>query len=315
MGHGRRRGDLLRVSSGPPPGLDRLEWAPPCNFLGLDAPDATWDRSTAVILPIPYEATTSWGTGTRYGPAAILDASQYVELYDDELDAEPFRHGVCTLPGIELTHEGPEAAVAQLRDLYDSLLGMSGERFVIGLGGEHSISSAPATAWVDRLGDELSILQVDAHSDLRSDYHGTRWSHASVMRRILDRTNNIVAVGIRSLTVEESALIREREIVTVFAEELRRPGWVERAVESLRPNVYITFDVDFFDPSVIPGTGTPEPGGGDWWQALDLLRAVFAQRNVVGADVVELAPSQDDLASPMTTAKLVYKLIGYHTAR
>lgn len=303
------------MSSGPPPGLDRLEWAPPCDFLGLDASDATWDRSTAVILPIPYEATTSWGTGTRDGPAAILDASQYVELYDDELDAEPFRHGVCTLPGIELTQAGPEAAVAQLRDLYDRLLGMAGKRFVIGLGGEHSISSAPATVWVDRLGDELSILQVDAHSDLRPEYHGTPWSHASVMRRILDRTNNIVAVGVRSLTVEESALIREREIVTVFAEELRRPGWVERAVESLRPNVYITFDVDFFDPSVIPGTGTPEPGGGDWWQALDLLRAVFAQRNVVGADVVELAPRQDDLASPMTTAKLVYKLIGYHTAR
>ncbi len=303
------------MSARVPSGLDGMEWAPADNFLGLDAADSAWDGAAAVVLPIPYEATTSWGTGTRYGPAAILDASQYVELYDEELNAEPFRHGICTLPAIELTHEGPETAVAQLRNLYGQLLEVAGDRLVIGLGGEHSISSAPATAWVDRLGDDLSILQVDAHSDLRTEYHETPWSHASVMHRILDRTPNIVAVGIRSLTVEESELIRDREIVTVFADELRRPGWVERAVEPLRPNVYITFDVDFFDPSVIPGTGTPEPGGGDWWQALDLLRAVFAERNVVGADVVELAPRQDDLASPMTTAKLVYKMIGYHTAR
>ena len=294
--------------------LAGLDWAPASNFLGLDSADATWENAAAVVLPIPYEATTSWGTGTRFGPSAILDASQYVELYDEELDTEPFRHGICTLPAIELTHEGPRSAIAQLRDAYGRLLDQAGERFVIGLGGEHSISSAPATAWVDRLGDDLSILQVDAHSDLRPEYHGTPWSHASVMHRILDRTSNIVAVGIRSLTVEESVLIRERGIVTVFAQELRTPGWVQRAVESLRANVYITFDVDFFDPSVMPGTGTPEPGGGGWWQAVELLRAVFSERNVVGADVVELAPRPDDRASAMTTAKLVYKLIGYRTA-
>ena len=297
-----------------PPGLAGLDWAPASNFLGLDAADAAWENSAAIILPIPYEATTSWGTGTRYGPAALLEASRYVELYDEELNAEPYHHGICTLPAIDLTHESPRAAVAQLRELYGGLIDVADGRFVIGVGGEHSISSAPATTWIDRLGDDVSILQVDAHSDLRPEYHGTPWSHASVMHRILDRTSNIVAVGIRSLTVEESVLIREREIVTVFAEELRMPGWVERAVEPLRPNVYITFDVDFFDPSVIPGTGTPEPGGGDWWQALELLRAVFRERNVVGADVVELAPREDDRASPMTTAKLVYKLIGYHTA-
>lgn len=296
-----------------PPGLEGLAWAPTRNFLGLDAADAAWDSAAAVVIPIPYEATTSWGSGTRYGPDAILDASQYVELYDEELDAEPYRHGICTLPALQLTHEGPKAAVAQLRSAYTTILDAADDRFVIGLGGEHSISSAPATAWLDRLGDDLSILQVDAHSDLRAEYHGTRWSHASVMHRVLDRTSNIVAVGIRSLTVEESVLIRERDIVTVFAEELRSPGWVEKAIAALRSNVYITFDVDFFDPSVIPATGTPEPGGGDWWQALDLLRAVFAQRNVVGADVVELAPRQDDLASPMTTAKLIYKMIGYRT--
>lgn len=298
-----------------PAGFDGLHWAPPRNFLGLDEADSAWDSSAAVVLPVPYEATTSWGTGTRYGPEAILDASRYVELYDEELDAEPYRSGICTLPPIELTHCGPEEAVAELRSFYSRLLNVAGERFIVGLGGEHSISSAPATAWLDRLGDDLSVLQLDAHSDLRPSYHGTPWSHASVMRRILDRTENIVAVGIRSLTAEEAALIREREIVTVFAERLRRPGWVERAVAALRPHVYITFDVDFFDPAVMPGTGTPEPGGGDWWQALELLRTVFAERKVVGADVVELAPTAGDLASRMTAAKLVYKLIGYAVAR
>ena len=297
-----------------PQGLEGLEWAPARNFLGLDDVHAAWDAASAVVLPIPYEATTSWGSGTRYGPDAILEASQYVELYDEELDAEPYVHGVCTLPALELSHQGPEVAVAQLRAAYDVILEAAGDRLVVGLGGEHSISSAPACAWVDRLGEDLSILQIDSHSDLRTAYHGTPWSHASVMHRVLDRTDEIVAVGIRSLTAEEAALIRERGIVTVFAEELRRPGWIEKAVGALRPNVYITFDVDFFDPSIIPGTGTPEPGGGSWWQALDLLRAVFSERNVVGADVVELAPRAEDLASPMTTAKLVYKMIGYRTA-
>ncbi len=297
-----------------PERLSRFEWRPAQNFLGLEPSYSSWADSAYVVLPIPYEATTSWGTGTKMGPDSFLEASRYVELYDEELDAEPYQRGVCTLPAIELSQVGPEAAIAELRDLYRALVDVAADRFIVGIGGEHSITSAPATVWVERLGDELSVLQVDAHSDLRHSYHGTPWSHAAVMHRILDLTDEIVAVGIRSLTAEEMALIRERDIRTVFAEELRRPGWVERAVERLQPNVYLTFDVDFFDPSLMPGTGTPEPGGADWWQALDLLRAVFAQRNVVGADIVELAPRSGDLASPMTAAKLAYKLIAYHAA-
>ncbi len=295
-----------------PASLARHRWAPEPGFLGLPADLCGWDDSGVVVLPIPYEATTSWGAGTRGGPAAILEASQYVEWYDEVLDREPCDVGICTLPAIELSTAGPEQAIGELRRLYDELLDAAGPRFVIGLGGEHSISSAPALAWVDRLGDDLSILQFDAHSDLRATYHGTPWNHACVMRRILEFTPNIVAVGIRALTSEERGIIREREITTVFAHEMREPGWVERALAALGPHVYVTFDVDFFDPAFIPATGTPEPGGGDWWDAMDLLGAVFRERNVVGADVVELAPRAGQEASAFTVAKLVYRMIGLH---
>ncbi|MGH7542030.1 MAG: agmatinase, partial [Gemmatimonadota bacterium] len=297
-----------------PPELAGHPWAAPYNFLELSHEEAAWDRAAAVVLPIPYEATVSWGSGTRDGPAAILDASRYVELYDEELDASPYEIGVCTLPAVELSGAGPEEAVAQLRALYDDLLEAAGDRLVIGLGGEHSISSAPAMAWAERLGDELSILQLDAHSDLRAEYRGTPWNHACVMRRVLERTERIVAVGIRALTVEERAVIRAHGIETVFAHEMRRPGWVERALDALAPRVYLTFDLDFFDPSIVPATGTPEPGGPGWWDAMELLAAVFRERDVVGADVVELAPRRGEEASAFTAAKLVYKMIGYWSA-
>lgn len=294
-----------------PEALAARPWGVPGEFLGLEEARSSWERAAAVILPIPYEATTSWGTGTREGPAAILEASRYLELYDEELDDEPHTCGIHTLPPLELTRSGPQEAVAQLGDVYGELLDVAGGKFVVALGGEHSLSSAPALAWHGRLGEELSVLQLDAHTDLRESHHGTPWSHACVMRRILDRTPHIVSVGIRSLTSGERALIRERGLGVVFAEELRRDGWVEKAVAGLKDNVYVTFDVDFFDPSLVPATGTPEPGGGDWWDALDLLRAVFRERNVVGADVVELAPRDDERASATVAAKLVYKMIGY----
>lgn len=297
-----------------PSPLSGHAWGNPVNFMDLPAEHTSWAESASVVLPIPYEATVSWGAGTKEGPRAILDASKYVEWYDGELDREPHATGIHTLPEIRLTSEGPEAAVRELRAVYDDLLEAAGDRFVIGLGGEHSISSAPATAWVDRLDGDVSILQLDAHSDLRQEYHGTPWNHACVMRRVLERTDRIVAVGIRALTIEERAVIREHGIETVFAHEMRDPGWVERAVGALGENVYITFDVDFFDPAYVPATGTPEPGGGSWWDAMDLLSAVFGERNVVGADVVELAPRVGEEASAFLTARLVYKMIGLRVA-
>jgi agmatinase len=289
--------------------------APPRNFLGL--PDEYTDPGQAAvrILPVPYEATVSYLGGTRNGPQAIIDASRAVELYDIELDDEPFDIGVATLPEVALTGAGPAQAMRQLRRAY-AKAAVPG-RFVIMLGGEHSISSPPILEHAARLKKQrrkLSVLQLDAHGDLREEWEGTPWSHACVMRRVADEVD-LVQVGIRAISVEERALMRKRAktITTVFAEEMDgNEDWQERAIRALGKDVYVTIDVDYFDPALVPSTGTPEPGGGQWYPALRLLRRVFAERNVVAADVVELAPMPGNAAPDFLVARLVYKLIAYH---
>jgi agmatinase len=188
---------------------------------------------------------------------------------------------------------------------------------VILLGGEHSLTSAPVLAHAARLGARrLSVLQLDAHSDLRREYEGSPYSHAAVMARCQGQVD-IVAAGIRALTREERELIRTpgSGITTIFAEEMwTDDAWIDRAMAALGDDVYVTFDVDYFDPSIIPATGTPEPGGGAWYPTLKLLRRVFAERRVVGLDVVELAPMPGNAAPDFAVAKLVYKMIGYHAA-
>jgi agmatinase len=182
------------------------------------------------------------------------------------------------------------------------------------LGGEHSISQVPVLYWADRLADDLAILQFDAHADLRDSFHGTRWSHACVMRRVVDRVKP-VGVGIRAIDAQEKRIIDELGLTMVYGEELEAEGWLDRSLEGLdSDNVYISFDVDFFDPAVMPSTGTPEPGGGTWAQAMALLRRVFEEKNVVAADVVELAPLPGVVAPDFLAAKLVYKMIGYWKA-
>ncbi|HEX2205269.1 MAG TPA: agmatinase [Longimicrobium sp.] len=303
-----------------PDALQDLPWELPRNFLGLEGEKAGWEHAGVVVLPIPYEATVSYQGGTKRGPAAIVEASRYIELYDQELDAEPGPEvGVCTLPALHLSSAGPEAAVRELREAYDAILEAAGDRLVIGLGGEHSITSAPVTAYAARQpeGRRLSVLQFDAHGDLRLEYEGSPYSHASVMARCIDCVD-LVQVGIRAITVEERALIREREgsITTIFAEEMwDNEAWIDRALAALGDDVFITFDVDYFDPSLMPATGTPEPGGPAWYPTLKLLRRVFAEKNVVGADVVELAPMGGNAAPDFVVAKLVYKMIAYHSLR
>ena len=296
--------------------LADLPWELPHTFLGLEGDAASWDRASAVILPVPYEATVSYQGGTRRGPAALIEASRYIELYDQELDREPSDVGVATLPALHLTAAGPEAAVAELRSAYDGVLDAAGDRLVITLGGEHSITSAPVLAHAARMagGERLSVLQFDAHGDLRAEYEGSPFSHAAVMARCVDDVD-LVQVGIRAITSDERALIREREsVTTVFAEEMwDNEAWIDRALGALGDTVYITFDVDYFDPALMPATGTPEPGGPPWYPTLKLLRRVFAERRVVGADVVELAPLPGNAAPDFLAAKLVYKMIGYHS--
>ena len=296
--------------------LANLPWELPHTFLGLEGDAASWDRAGVVILPVPYEATVSYQGGTRRGPAALIEASRYIELYDQELDREPSDVGVATLPALHLTAAGPEAAVAELRSAYDRVLDAAGDRLVITLGGEHSITSAPVLAHAARTtgGERLSVLQFDAHGDLRPEYEGSPFSHAAVMARCVDDVD-LVQVGIRAITSDERALIREREsVTTIFAEEMwDNEAWIDRALEALGDTVYITFDADYFDPALMPATGTPEPGGPPWYPTLKLLRRVFAERRVVGADVVELAPLPGNAAPDFLAAKLVYKMIGYHS--
>jgi agmatinase len=290
--------------------LDTLPWAPAGNFLGLPEEHCGYDAAGVVILPVPYEATVSYMGGTRFGPRGLLHASRFVELYDEELDAEPYAIGVHTLPELMLTGAGPDKAMRELRRAFDALLGSG--KFVIMLGGEHSVSGPPILAHADRLGRrKLSVLQLDAHADLRTEYEGTPYSHACVMHTVHERAK-LVQVGIRSLTAEERALQRKRRMTVVFGHELDQPDWEDRVISALGPDVYLTIDVDYFDPSIMPATGTPEPGGGAWQPTIRLLDRVFRERNVVGADVVELAPLPGVVAPDFLAAKLVYKLIGFH---
>lgn len=284
----------------------------PHTFLGLDEEAASWSGARVVILPVPWEATTSYGGGTRGGPRAILEASRYIELYDQELDAAPSEVGVHTLPALELTREGPAEAMDELGAAYGRLVDAAGGRFVVMLGGEHSVSSPAIRAWSERTGGRVSVLQMDAHADLRASYEGSEHSHASAMARVLDCAD-VVGVGIRALSSEEVEVAGAAEGVSLLYAEQMQDGdaWMDRALEALGDPVYLTFDVDYFDPSLVPSTGTPEPGGGAWYPTLRFLRRVFAERTVLACDVVELAPVPGLHAPDFLVAKLVYKLIGY----
>ena len=200
----------------------------------------------------------------------------------------------------------------ELRRVHDRVLDAAGDRFVLMLGGEHSVSSPAIRSHAARHDERLTVLQFDAHADLRPQYEGSAHSHASAMARVLD-VADVVGVGLRAVSQEEIEVAREHEGVTlIWADEMwSDDAWMERALERLGPKVYITFDVDYFDPSLVPSTGTPEPGGGDWYRTLKFLRRVFAERTVVGCDVVELAPIPGLHAPDFLVAKLVYKLLAY----
>jgi agmatinase len=306
MNEFRDRGEPQDV----PRSLRGLPWAPPESFLAIPPEEAPFETSPIVVLPVPYESTVSYMGGTRFGPRGLIHASRFLELYDHELDFEPYVIGVHTLPELVLPDSGPEAALAVLQGAVGELI--DANKFVIMIGGEHSISGSAILAHAARYPDrKLSVLQLDAHCDLRAEYEGTPYSHACVMHRVL-RLVRLVPVGIRSLTAEERRLIRADNIPVVFGHELRTDGWIERALDSLGEHVYVTVDVDYFDPSLVPSTGTPEPGGGDWYSTVSLLQRVFDEKTVVGCDVVELAPIPGLVAPDFLAAKLVYKLVALY---
>jgi agmatinase len=297
--------------------LADLPFELPHGFLGAEPPHSDFETARALIVPVPYESTTSYSGGTKFGPRAILEASRYVELHDQELDREPVEVGIHTLPALELTKAGAAEAAAELEDAYGRILRAKGDRFPVALGGEHAISAPLVRATARHLeengGGRLTVLQLDAHADLRDGYEGASHSHASFAFRTLD-VADYVQVGIRAVSKEERQVMRDNpdRITVVWADDMwEDDAWMGRAIDALGEHVYLTVDVDYFDPSLVPSTGTPEPGGGDWYRTLRFLRRVFAERKVVGADVVEHAPIGGFHAPDFLVAKLVYKLIGY----
>jgi agmatinase len=282
-------------------------FSPSQNFAGLMPPYSDLPNAKVVILPVPYDGTTEWHSGTREGPQAIINASQYLELYDIELDRETYKVGIHTLPKVKPSLNSPEEMIDRVYRIAGELTRQ--EKFVVMFGGEHSLSLGVIKALKEKIQD-LSVLQLDAHADLRDEYLGTKYSHACVMRRILELCS-IVQVGIRSLSGEEQEFLVQNNMHPFFATPGSDLASPEDLTALLSDNVYVTIDLDVFDPSIVPAVGTPEPGGMQWHEVLNLLRTVTSHRRVIGFDLVELCPKEGPASCAFLAAKLAYKLIGY----
>ena len=280
----------------------------PRNFLALDPQDSDLETARAVLIPVPYDSSTSFRSGARDGPNAIIDASYGLEDYDWELDSDVSELGIHTTASLEPDMGGPEAMAVRVRGAVSAYIR---EGRVVGvLGGEHSITAGSVLAHLEAYPD-LSVLYVDAHADMRDSYMGTSWGHASGARRIQELCP-LVLVGVRSLCLEERDFLRDNSLPT-FPWPLSDDGaeFPRRITDQLGPTVYVSIDLDAFDPSLMPAVGTPEPGGLDWRQMTTLLRSVAETRKIVGFDVCELSPGHGPAACSYTAAKLVYKLVAY----
>lgn len=271
-------------------------------FLDLDPKYYDYQNAKFVVIPVPYEKTTTYGKGTKHGPAAILTASQKLETFDEDLKYEPYsKAGIHTTKPIH---------ISDITSHISKIL--NDKKIPVVLGGEHSISPYAVKACAEKYKD-LSVLQFDAHADLRDSYQGSKENHACPMRRILEICP-AVQVGVRSISKEAYAFAEE-------SGQLKKIHWaekielVEKIEDQLSKNVYITIDVDVFDPSLIPATGTPEPGGMFWYEVIDILSRVCRDKNIVGFDVVELAPIKGMHAPDFSVAKLVYKIMGYISSK
>ena len=284
-------------------------------FLGHEVA-ASYDAAKVVILPIPYEATTTYRQGCENGPDAILEASHQVEYYDEELDREiGCEVGIYTHAAIADTRNEGVSAEEMLKVTQETVYKLIQDgKFVIALGGEHSITTGVVAAYRQAYPQEVfTVVQIDAHGDLRNEYEGSIHNHACVMRRIVDMGLPTVQVGIRAICKEEADLIKEKNLIVFRAREIAyQPDWIERAIAAIpTQKVFLTIDLDGIDPTLIPGVGTPEPGGLNWYALTLFLRRVIETHQVIGLDIMELAPVVDSVVSQFTAAKLIYKLIGY----
>ncbi|MBF0621690.1 MAG: agmatinase [Magnetococcales bacterium] len=278
------------------------------------APQSPFPTAKTVILPIPYGGTTSYGGGAEKGPQAILEASCYMELFDEELKKEIWRTGLHTLPFLEPDLTGPKETLAKITKTCLPIFKQ--QKRIAVLGGEHSITTGVLWALQQADPRPFSVLQLDAHADLRNTYQGTGFSHACVMRRIHEMGHPFVQVGLRSLSEKEWSFIEDNGLMdnVFWARKIipeQNDVWMDQVIARLNERVYITIDLDVLDPGIFPATGTPEPGGLDYYTLLKLLRRVTQERDVVGFDLVELAPIAGQPASDFLAARIAYKMMGY----
>ena len=276
-------------------------------FAGLEPPYSNLQEAKTVIVPVPYDSTSEWRSGSRRGPQAIIDASQYLELYDLELDREIYEIGISTLPRIEPLLSSPQDMIDRVCKVVEGLI--QKEKFVVLLGGEHSLSLGAVRAFKEAF-PRLSVLQLDAHADLRDEYLGTKYGQACVMRRIFELCP-ISQVGVRSLSWEEKQFLSQTKLTPFYMSNLASSAAsIDKIVDSLSEDVYVTIDVDVLDPSIMPAVGTPEPDGMSWRQILDIVEPVALHKHVVGFDLMEFCPAEGPSSCAFLLAKLAYKLIG-----
>jgi len=281
------------------------------NFAGIDDEYSGIKKSKVIMMQAPYDQTATYLKGTRLGPAAIIDASRYMELFDEELNQETYRIGIHTMEPLAIEDLSPEAMVDKVYNVTSEVL--KANKFPVLLGGEHSVSIGAVKA-VKEAYPNLSVLQLDAHYDLKDEYKGSRLNHGCVARRIAEMCP-MVQAGTRSLAKEERDFLASQagsnvKSISVY-DILDMPMWKDTVSKNLTENVYVTIDLDFFDPCIVPAVGTPEPGGVGWYEGLDLLKDIAKDRKIVGFDVVELCPISGQVASDFLAAKLIYRLLGY----
>ncbi len=279
------------------------------NFGGLTPELAQYTKSLFVVVPVPYDLTSTYQGGARRGPAAILDASANMELYDEELNKETYLCGIHTLPALDPVASGP----AEMNEAIKGKIApvVKDGKIPVLLGGDHSVTLGAVQAVAEAY-PELSVLHLDAHADLRSSYQGTPFSHACIGRRISDFLP-LVQAGIRSMSAEEAVFLKSSSVLSIPPGEFIYADTKKKIAGSLKKDVYITIDLDVFDPSIMPSTGTPEPGGLAWGDVLDIVREVSHTCNVRGFDVVELAPIPGIVAPDFLASKLIYRIMGYLT--
>ncbi|GER58244.1 agmatinase [Patiriisocius marinus] len=277
-------------------------------YAGIPKENAALETAKIVLIPVPYDGTSTFQKGADKGPEAFLHASENMELYDIETETEVYKQGICLLDPIT-ENSSPEAMVAAVHAQTKEMILRN--KFVTVFGGEHSISIGTIRAFNECF-DDLTVLHIDAHADLRKEYEGTACNHACAVYEA-SQTTNLIQVGIRSMDVAETTVMDPEK--TWFAHDMVNDEyWIDNVIEALGNNVFITFDLDAFDPSIMPSTGTPEPGGLFWYETLAFLKQVFEEKNVVGFDIVELMPREEDKSSDFLAAKLYYKMLSYKFA-